>query len=57
MENEVIEITQVQGSQWYKSESGNTYICPTGALDGIENPTDEQLSRLCVNESNNPHNA
>ena len=57
MENEVIEITQVQGTQWYKSESGNTYICPTGALDGIDNPTDEQLSRLCVNESNNPHNA
>lgn len=45
------------GHEWIKSESGETWICPIGAMKGIENPTEEQLSRLCVNESYNPENA
>jgi hypothetical protein len=56
MEN-MNEYKKSLGREWIKSESGNTWVCPIGALDGIENPTDEQLSQFCVNESHNPENA
>ena len=42
--------------RWIKSESGNTYLCPVYALNGVENPSDEQLKSICVEESSNPHN-
>jgi hypothetical protein len=42
--------------KWVKAESGNTYICNVDALRGIENPTEEDLQRLCVSESENPQN-
>ena len=42
--------------KWIKSESGNTYLCPVSALDRLENPTEEQLKMICVDESNNPQN-
>ena len=42
--------------KWIKSETGNTYLCPINVLNGIENPTDEQLRMFCVEESSNPHN-
>ena len=41
---------------WIKAESGNTYICSVDALNGINNPTEDDLRRLCVEESNNPQN-
>ena len=44
------------GQKWIRSNSGNTYLCPINALKGIENPTEEQLRALCVNESFDPHN-
>ena len=42
--------------RWIKSESGNTYLCPVHAMNGIENASDEQLKSICVEESSNPHN-
>lgn len=45
------------GHNWVKSDSGNTYLCPIGALKGIDNPSEEQLRKLCVNESMNPDNS
>lgn len=42
--------------KWIKAESGNTYLCPVSALDRLENPTEEQLKMICVDESNNPQN-
>jgi len=44
------------GVQWIKSESGSTYLCPVEGLRGLENPTEEQLRTICVDESMNPHN-
>ena len=42
--------------KWIKAESGNTYLCPVDALDRLENPTEEQLKMICVDESKNPQN-
>ena len=45
------------GTRWIRSKtSGNTYLCPASALDGISDPTDEQLESACMNESLNPQN-
>ena len=44
------------GVTWIKSSSGQTYLCSASALAKIENPTEDDLRRLCVNESENPQN-
>jgi hypothetical protein len=43
--------------QWIKGESGNTYLCPVNALKRIQNPTEDQLKTICVDESQNPETA
>ena len=57
MENERMKTKMNLGIQWVKAESGNTYLCPVGALDGINSPTEADYNKFCVNESNNPHNS
>jgi hypothetical protein len=42
--------------RWIKGESGNTYLCPVDALKDLDNPTEEQLKSICVEESMNPQN-
>ena len=42
--------------KWVKGESGNTYLCPVDALNRLDNPTEEQLKLICVDESENPQN-
>ena len=42
--------------KWIQADSGNTYLCPVGALDKMEDPTEDQLKMYCVEESTNPHN-
>jgi hypothetical protein len=42
--------------KWIKADSGKTYLCPVNALDRIENPSEEQLKTICVDESTNPQN-
>lgn len=43
--------------QWIKSETGNTYLCPVDALKRLDNPDEEDLKLICVDESDNPENA
>lgn len=45
-----------QSFKWIKSDSGSTYLCEVAAIRGLDNPTEKQLSSLCVDESQNPHN-
>jgi hypothetical protein len=47
---------QELGVKWIKAKSGSTYLCPVKALDRLDNPTEDQLKMICVDESNNPHN-
>ena len=42
--------------KWIKAKSGSTYLCPVDALKRIDNPTEEQLKLICVDESDNPQN-
>jgi len=41
---------------WIKADSGTTYLCPVDAVSRLENPTEEQLKLICVDESMNPQN-
>jgi hypothetical protein len=43
--------------KWIKAGSGNTYLCPVDALKKLkDNPSEEELKLICVDESENPHN-
>jgi hypothetical protein len=50
------EFKRELGVQWIKSDSGATYLCPVESLRRLENPTEEQLKLICVDESMNPQN-
>ena len=50
------EFKQELGVKWIKSESGTTYLCPVESLKRLENPSEEQLKTICVDESLNPQN-
>jgi hypothetical protein len=56
MNNETRTVKQEFGVSWIKSESGNTYLCPVGALRDLESMTDEHLRKVCMEESANPQN-
>ena len=45
-----------QSYKWVKSDSGSTYLCPLSVIRGLDNPSEEQLRSLCVDESLNPQN-
>lgn len=42
--------------KWIKADSGSTYLCPVDALDKLNNPSEDQLRMICVEESANPQN-
>ena len=51
------EIKREVNLKWIKAPSGNTYLCPVDALKKIrDQPTEQQLQTMCVDESNNPQN-
>ena len=56
MPEELNEFKRELGVKWIKSESGSTYLCPVAALKRLEDPTEEQLKMICVDESENPQN-
>ena len=51
-----VEFKRSLGVKWIKAESGRTYLCPVDAVKRLENPTEEQLKLICVDESENPQN-
>jgi hypothetical protein len=45
------------GFVWTKvADSGNTYLCPAVLAGDVNSMTEDELRRLCVEESSNPHN-
>lgn len=52
---EEIRIRKINlGTNWVKSETGNTYLCPIGA--DVSGLSDDELRKLCIEESYNPQN-
>lgn len=56
MSKELNEFKRELGVKWIKSDSGTTYLCPVESLKRLEDPTEEQLKMICVDESDNPQN-
>ena len=56
--NEEIRATKSNlGYSWVQSaSSGATYLCPAGSAGSLRSASDEELRRVCVDESNNPQN-
>ena len=52
----VENIQKRENMKWVKGDSGTTYLCKTEDLQSLKNPTEEELKRICVDESNNPQN-
>lgn len=45
------------GYEWIKSEkTGTSYLCPVGSIKDKANASDEDLKKVCVDESSNPQN-
>ena len=46
------------GVKWIRAGSGTSYLCPVVAFDrlGTPNPEEEDLKKICVDESQSPHN-
>ena len=45
------------GYEWIKSEkTGVSYLCPVGSIEDKASATDEDLKKVCVDESANPQN-
>ena len=56
MEGYLNEYKSGLGVKWVRAQSGTTYLCPEESLRGLQNPTEEQLRAIGVDESMNPHN-
>lgn len=50
-------IKQELALKWIKADSGTTYLCPVKAIEKVDNPSEEDLKKICVDESKNPDNA
>jgi len=43
--------------EWIKSEkSGVSYLCPVGSIKDKKKASDEDLKKVCIDESMNPQN-
>lgn len=51
-----VEFKRTLGVKWVRGASGRTYLCPVDALGKLDNPTEDQLRLICVDESDNPQN-
>lgn len=51
------EFKKELGVKWIKTTSGNTYLCPVDAFDRLKDPKEEDLKKICVDESSNPENS
>jgi hypothetical protein len=57
MTDEAQEKKTKQGYEWIKSEkTGTSYLCPVGSIQDKKKATDEDLKKVCVDESMNPQN-
>jgi hypothetical protein len=56
MNDDIQRRKQDMNLKWIKADSGHTYLCPVDKLEKLDNPSEEDLKRICVDESDNPQN-
>jgi hypothetical protein len=56
MDKQYTERKQGLGMKWVKGETGKLYVCPIDVLSKLDNPTEEDLEKYCMDESLNPQN-
>mgnify|MGYP003572151853 FL=1 len=56
MSDNLQEFKKEIGVKWVKGDSGTSYLCPTDAFGRLTNPTEAELKKICVDESQNPQN-
>jgi hypothetical protein len=44
------------GMAWIKAVSGNTYLCPASAVVSLREASEDDLRKICLDESANPQN-
>ena len=46
------------GVKWIRGNSGTSYLCPLAAFErlGTKSPSEDDLKKICVDESMNPQN-
>ena len=50
------EFKKELGVRWIKADSGHTYLCPVDSLKRLDDPSEADLKKICVDESESPHN-
>mgnify|MGYP003574563520 FL=1 len=56
MSDNLQEFKKEIGVKWVKADSGTSYLCPAGSFARLTNPTEAELKKICVDESQNPQN-
>ena len=56
MAEDLSEFKRELSVRWVKGKSGTTYLCPTVAFERLSNPSEDDLRKICVDESMNPQN-
>ena len=56
MSDNLQEFKKEIGVKWVKADSGTSYLCPAGSFERLTNPTEAELKKICVDESQNPQN-
>lgn len=54
--NETYDLKGRQGFEWIQGSSGTSYLCPLGSIHDKTAVTEEQLKKVCIDESSNLHN-
>ena len=56
MMEELGSIKRELSLKWIKADSGTTYLCPADSLKRLDDPSEDQIKMICVDESENPQN-
>jgi hypothetical protein len=54
--NETYDLKRRQGFEWIQGASGTSYLCPLGSIHDKTHVSEEQLKKVCIDESSNVHN-
>ena len=56
MTDKLNEFKKEIGVKWVKGNSGTSYLCPVSAYSKLNSPNEDELKKICVDESMNPQN-